>query len=104
MDFLRASLVLMSLFLMGCGGGPAPVAVQPPATPAAAEAAKSALQTVADTGELGSGLETLRTALEELKQSDSEKATALLADLDALEASSSPDAAKSKAKEMLGKL
>ena len=104
MDVARVALVLVMLLVVGCGDGPAPVPVQPPAAPAGVEAAKSVLQGIADSGEVGSGIEGLRTALEELQQSDSAKATALLSDLTALEAASSPDQAKAKAKEMLGKL
>jgi len=98
MEVLRMCFVLVALVMVGCGGGPAPIAVDPPATPAAAETAKSVLQTVADTGELGSGAEGLRTAIQELNKPD------LLADVDALESASDPEAAKAKAKEMLGKL
>ena len=105
MDLVRGSIVLIVLAMIGCGGGgPAPVAVEPPAQTAGIDAVKSMLQDVAGSGELGSGAEGLRTALEAMKGSDAAKATALLADLDALEASGSPDAAKAKATEMLGKL
>ncbi len=104
MHFVRVSLVLISLAMIGCGGGPAPVSVQPQAKAAPTQIAKSVLETVAGTGEVGSGVGELRTALEELKQTDSAKATALLTDLDALEKSANPEAAKAKAKAMLGKL
>jgi len=104
MDFVRVSFVVIVLAMVGCDSGPAPVAVEPPASSAAAETVKSILQGVSESGELGSGAEELRGALEEMKQSDSATATTLLADLAALESSRDPDAAKAKAKEMLGKL
>ncbi|MCA9125284.1 MAG: hypothetical protein H6821_14025 [Planctomycetaceae bacterium] len=95
---MRVSLVLVALVMVGCGGGPAPIAVEPPAASGAADTAKSVLEGVIESGELGSGAEELRTAIQGLNKPD------LLADVDALESASSPDAAKAKAKEMLGKL
>ncbi len=56
MDLVRGSIVLIVLAMIGCGdGGPAPVAVEPPAQTAGIDAVKSMLQDVAGSGELGSG-------------------------------------------------
>jgi hypothetical protein len=99
MDLVRASLVLVVLVMVGCGdGGPAPVAVQPPAQATGSDAVKLILDGVASSGELGSGAEGLRTAVKALNKPE------LLADVDALEGMTDPEAAKAKAKEMIGKL
>ena len=103
MRFVRILPVLIALAGVGCSSQPAPVAVQQTTTPAA-DKAKAVLQDVANSGELGSGLEELKMALEELKQSDAAKAEELLQDLQKLESSGGGDAAKSQAEQMLGKL
>jgi len=103
---MRIVLVMTMLLVMtvaGCGGGPSPVEVEATSTPAS-QTAKNVLQGVADTGELGSGLEELRMALDEMKSTDSAKADALLSDLQKLEQSGGGEAAKAQAKQMLGKL
>ena len=97
-------LSVLALFgAIGCSSQPAPVRVEQTSTPAA-DKAKAVLQDVANSGELGSGLEELRMALDELKQSDAAKAEALLQDLQKLESSGGGDAAKSQAQQMLDKL
>ena len=51
MDLVRASLVLVALVMVGCGGGgPAPVAVQPPAQATGSDAVKLILDGVAASG------------------------------------------------------
>ncbi|WP_197451448.1 hypothetical protein [Rosistilla oblonga] len=94
--------VLLTLAMIGCGSGTAPVKVQPTATPAA-QTVKATLEQVAESGELGSGAEELQKALEEMKASDPAKADALLSDFESLK-NSSGASAKSKAKAMLGKM
>ena len=98
MNFVRVSLVLATLAFVGCGSGPAPIAVEAPAEASGSEAAKAILNGIAETGEVGSASEELRTSLESMGKSE------LLGDVDALESAASPDAAKAKAKEILGKL
>lgn len=102
MTFVRVLFVLALLAVVGCGSQPAPIAVTPVET-SPADTARAVLEGIAESGEVGSGVDELRTALEELKQTDAAKADALLTDLSALEAASG-EAAKAKANEMLGKL
>ncbi|MBM3970290.1 MAG: hypothetical protein FJ302_10560 [Planctomycetes bacterium] len=98
------SLIVVSVLagVVGCGGSelPKPVSV----TPAAPPALKAMLENVVETGEVGSGAEQIRAELEKLKQTDDAKGTALLTDLDKLEKLSDPDAVKTAAKAMVGKL
>jgi hypothetical protein len=95
------ALILMSAFaLAGCSNRPAPVSVTPPAPPPV----KAMLEEVANSGQLGSGAESIRTALEGMKATDSAKAEALLNDLAALEKMTGEAKIKAKAKEMAGKL
>jgi len=72
-------------------------------TPSAANA-KGMLEEVAETGELGSGAMLLRESLEQIQQSDATKGDPLVADMDALEGLTDPEAVKAKAKEMADKL
>lgn len=65
---------------------------------------KASLETIAQTGEMGSAAMGFRETLEEMKKTDATKADKLLADLDKLEASSTPAQTKKIAKEMIGKL
>lgn len=65
---------------------------------------KTALESIAKTGEMGSAAMGFRETLDGLKQSDAAKADKLLADLDKLEAASSPAAVKKIAKQMVDKL
>lgn len=87
--------------LLGCTQRPAPVKVQPPK---ASDQVKTALQDLAQRGEITSGIGELKTNLEAMKATDSAKATALLADCEELVTLTTPDAIKAKAQEMLGKL
>lgn len=84
---------------IGCGPSDTSVPAQQAAP---VDQVKSALQNVADTGVIDSGIMTVREQIEAMKATDSAKAEELLTDLDALEKLSG-DAAKKKATEMLGK-
>jgi hypothetical protein len=53
---------------------------------------------------MGSGMESLKQSLEQIKQGDAAKGDALLADLKALEAETDKEKIKAKAKEMADKL
>lgn len=105
MRFLRLFPVLVAFSAIGCGATqPSPVRVQPPAESSAADTAKGVLEGVAESGELGSGGEELKMALEEMKSTDSAKAEELLQDYQKLESAGGGDAAKTQAKAMLDKL
>ena len=101
MNFARIMTLLVALTLIGCGG---PTETTKKVTPPSAqEQIKMALQNVVDSGEIDSGLMTVRDKLAEMKATDAAKAEELLKDLDELEKTSG-EAAKTKATEMLGKL
>jgi hypothetical protein len=90
------------LLIAGCGG-PKSEKVKPPSvTPA--EAAKTALKEIADSGQVGSGADVIKQSLEKLKGTDAAKADALLKDYETLIKTQNPDAVKAKATEMMGKL
>ncbi len=93
--------LLLSLSMMGCNSDPGSIEV---AVPAAETQLKSALNDLAQTGELGSGAEYLDSLVAELRTSDSSKAAALESDLQALKAARDPGQVKAKAKAMAAKL
>ncbi|MEQ8638794.1 hypothetical protein [Gimesia maris] len=101
-------LLLFTMFFVGCGNG----TNQPSSETDAVNTnnitstadMKAALESIAETGEMGSAAMGFRETLEGLKQSDAAKADKLLSDLDKLEASKSPAETKKIAKEMAGKL
>lgn len=87
----------------GCGSGAsAPDTVD--ATKVAPHPVKVMLEDVAQSGELGSGSESLRSEIEKIKASDEAKGKALLSDLDRLQKMSEPNEAKALAKKMIEKL
>lgn len=92
----------LSVSVIGCGGSdiPKPVAV----TPAAPPALKAMIESVASSGELGSGADALKTELDNLAKTDEAKAKTLLADLEKMQKLSDPEAVKALAKQMAGKL
>ncbi len=96
------TLLLMASLLFGCGPSVTTKSVKE-TTPQ--DQIKSALQQVANTGQVDSGLMVVREQLEAMKSTDEAKAQALLQDLDQLEAlANRPQQARAKAQEMLGKL
>ena len=100
---MRFACVLTLLFvvcLVGCGPSETTKKVTPPD---AQTNIKSALQNVVDTGQIDSGLMLVEEGLVEMKATDAAKAEELQKDLEELQGLSG-DAAKTKAKEMLGKL
>jgi hypothetical protein len=105
MNFARILFVFAAAFLVGCGGGEQfdSTRVTPPQN-SPVDDARPTLQAIADTGEVGSGAAELRTLFEKIKETDAAKGDALLNDLNTLETTTDPAAAKAKAKEMLGKL
>ncbi len=98
-------VLLVALFLLmplaGCNSDPGSVEVP---VPAAETQLKSALNDVAQSGELGSGAEYLDSLVAEVSVSDAGKASALEADLQQLKAARGPAQVKSKAKAMAAKL
>ncbi len=100
MRFVCVLMLLVAVCLVGCGPAETTQKVGPP--DAQAEI-KMALQSVADSGEIDSGLMMVGEQLESLKATDAAKAEELQKDLDELQGLSG-DAAKKKAAEMIGKL
>ncbi len=96
----RILFALVFVTLIGCNSADTSTPVQQSAP---TDQVKSALQNVADTGVIDSGIVTVREQLDTLKATDAAKAETLLKDLDELEKLSG-DAAKKKAEEMIGKL
>lgn len=102
MWFRIVALGALALVLSGCGSGTPSTRVE---EPPAQDQIRSALEHVANTGVVDSGLMLVREKLEEMKSSDAAKAEALLKDLAQLEKmGNQPAQAKAKAQEMLGKL
>lgn len=99
MWFARILFVLSVVAIFGCDSG----STLPVNDQEAPDQVKQALQSVADTGEIDSGLMVVQEQLEEMKATDAAKAEELLKDLEELMGLSG-DAAKTKATEMIGKL
>ncbi len=99
MWFIRLLFVLTFVTMIGCGGEQS----TPVQEAAPTDQVKSALQNVAESGMIDSGIMTAREQLEGMKATDAAKAEGLLKDLDELEGLSA-GAAKKKATEMIGKL
>ncbi len=99
-----ARFSFLPIFLaMVVGCGPQSVPVEQPSQ-APQEAVVRNLEMVAESGQLGSEMMEIQQSLEEMKATDSETATELLADLEEMESMTDPAAVKAKANEMLGKL
>lgn len=96
-------LVFCVALVVGCSRERPAVPVKQAASPAA-EAVKSGLKEIADSGQIGSGMLTIRENLEKLKSTDPAKADALLKELDKLSAMSDPGAIRAKAKQMMDQL
>jgi hypothetical protein len=98
-------MLVLSISLVGCGAKTfESVAVEPLPTVPPAQKAKTLLEGVASSGQLGSGAMELQTILEELKTTDAAKADQLLSDLKQLEAMPEGPGKAAKAKEMAAKL
>ena len=104
MSLLRIVTLLSLVALVGCGSDVKSVPVNQAAVPPAAQSAKAVLTDLANTGEKGSALETLRQNLEDIKKTDAAKGDALLNEFKALQAETNPDQVKAKAKAMADKL
>jgi hypothetical protein len=99
-----ARFSFLPIFLaMVVGCGPQSVPVEQPSQ-AQQEAVVRNLEMVAESGQLGSEMMEIQQSLEEMKATDSETATELLADLEEMESMTDPAGVKAKANEMLDKL
>ena len=100
----RFFVLLGMVVLLGCG--PESTATGGPESEAdgLVDSVKSALQDVADTGQIGEGFGEARGMTDELKETDPERGNKLSADLDALEALATPDERKAKAQEIVDSL
>ncbi|MFK7777561.1 MAG: hypothetical protein QM501_05510 [Gimesia sp.] len=109
---MKTILTILFLFVMTCVGCGGPGANDSAGNSDGSETnninstadMKSALETIAKSGEAGSAAMGFRETLESLKKTDSAKADELLSDLDKLESAKSPAATKKIAKQMAGKL
>ena len=103
---MRIVFVMLCLACCGLatGGGYGTVDVQTESVEQSGAGAKKILESIAQSGELTSEVMSIQEELEKLKETDEAKATALLNDLNALQAMTKPQEIKQKAKEMAGKL
>jgi len=102
-------LVMLAVSITGCGGGGAEESTTESSDAetnniTSTADMKSALESIAQSGETGSAAMGFRDTLEGLKQTDAAKADALLLDLEKLESSTSQAETKKIAKQMADKL
>ncbi len=100
----RFAFLLGMVVLLGCGAPTTATGGAEAEADGLADSVKSALQDVADTGELGEGFGEARGMTEGLIELDPERGNKLSADLDAIEALATPDERKAKAKEIVDSL
>ena len=99
----RRLAVFLLAGVLGCGGSIREESVTPPSiTPK--EAIKSALEPVAQTGQVGSEIGAVMQQVEALKATDAATAEALEQDVRSLMSMGPGEEAKAKAKEILSKL
>jgi hypothetical protein len=90
---------------LGCGGAGEPATSQPDAmADGLVDTIETCLQDVAETGELGESFGEARGMAESVAEYDAERGAKIQAELKALEALSSPDERKAKAKEIIDSL
>ena len=106
MRFIKSLLLLGMVAVFGCGSEDSGTVVPSSESGLVAEQIKSSLQGIIESGEIDKemGLEELCGLAEELKATDSAKGEAVLKELDALQALSTPDEIKAKAKEIADSL
>ena len=106
MRFMNFLLLLGVVAVVGCGSEGGGTVDASSESNAFTEQIKASLQSISESGEIDAemGLGELRTVAEDLKASDSAKGETILKELDALEALSSPDERKAKAKEIISTL
>ena len=103
MAYLRFCVLVMFVAAAGCGGGLESTKLESPAQPGVSMV-KSALESVAETGVLGSEMMSVQQGLEDMKSTDAEKAEKVSAAVGELSAATSAEARKAKAREILGML
>lgn len=106
MSFGRLKLiavVVLSLAVTGCGGGPADTKVSVAASAITANARKT-LEEFEKSGKLGSGITGLESDINGIAGEDSSKGEALKKLFRELQGLTKPDEIKAKAKEMISKL
>ena len=102
--FMFAAVAVLGVAMLGCGsGGPGPLDSDAQVDDLV-EGIKSTLEGIAQDGQMGEAFGEVRGMTDELKTIDSEKGGSISKDLDALEALSTPDEIKAKAKEIASKL
>jgi len=103
---MRSGLLALCLLCCGlaCGCGNGTVDVESESVDPSGVSAKKMLEDIAESGQLSSDVMSIQEELEKLKSTDEAKGQALLDDLTALQALSSPQQIKQKAKEMADKL
>ncbi|QDV19730.1 hypothetical protein Pan153_43980 [Gimesia panareensis] len=107
MKTFSVMLLMLTFICVGCGADTDSASEQAAAERndvTSTDAMKTSLESIAQTGEMGSAAMGFRETLEDLKKTDAAKADQLLSDLDKLEAASTPATTKKIAKEMAGKL
>lgn len=95
------SLLLISVALTGCGPSTSSVPVTPPPT---VEEIKQGLKSIAETGQLDSGIVFVEQKIDELKTQDAAKAEAIAPIFQSLKTAKSPADAKKHAKAILEQL
>jgi len=91
---------MVSFSVMGCGDGPPVVVTVPPAV----ESIKKNLESVAESGAIGSEMMAIDNELVKLAVDDAAKAASVKAMFEQLKAAKGPAAVKAKAKEILSTL
>lgn len=107
MKVIPAILLLFVMMCVGCGdGGNGAADSDEPDTNNITSTAdmKSALETIAQSGEMGSAAMGFRETLDGLKKTDAAKADKLLSDLEKLEKATTPAETKKIAKQMADQL
>jgi hypothetical protein len=99
MWLVRSLLLLSVVVILGCGAGGAPAGPDAEAD-STVMSIKSVLEGIAQTGKIDESFGEARGMTDELKETKPEIGNKLSADLDALEALSSPEEIKAKAKEI----
>lgn len=104
MHLLKTLMIFAVLgFICGCSGGDHAVKVEP-AKVAPTQSLKAGLNDIAQSGELGSGVETLDEEVEKLRATDAAKADELAKEMETLKSLNNPAKIKAQAKKMADSL
>lgn len=102
MNLLKFLVLLVAVAVVGCG--PSAQLTGSVEEKAPADVVKETLEQIAESGQAGSEIGPMMTALGEMEATDAALAQTLRTDGNALMGMGNPDAVKAKAKEMLAKL